>query len=552
MDVDASGRWLLEDGNGETWTFAGDVPAPWQSTDIGAVGQAGSASQPMGNSWFYVNGSGGDIWGTSDAFQFTSQALDGDGDLVARLDGEQNTSPYAKAGLMLRQSLDADSAHVIFDRKPDGAYEFMTRSAAGAQTTFIASASGAMTFMRLSRAGNTVTASLSVDAQAWSLVGSTTFVTGPVLAGLAVTSHDNSALNVAVFDIVSLTPSSGGNAPLPQPWQQTDIGNTGLAGSATLTADGSFTIHAAGTDIWDRADSFHYVYAPMNGPGDVQITVNAMTNTGPYAKTGVMLRASTDPGAADVILDVKPDGGIEFMARSANGEQTSFIAGGLYGLPAVLNLRRDIAADASSTVTASVFGRASSSWQPIGTTSVALPPNALVGIAVTSHDPSTLATAEIGGVQVSRNLLDESGFEGYSIPLLGVPGWVSDNPLRSAVAKSDTSQPHSGAQNGICPTDGSGDCGIYQEIMAPASGSYLLSMFANSDRPGAYVGVNVNGQNAGYLPVDVRGFDNYGDHYCIGFQARAGDIVRVWVYSPATPGYVVIDDATLVQDFGAN
>ena len=557
MDVDASGHWLLEGGNGETWLFAGDVPAPWQSTDIGAVGQAGSASQALGTSGFYVNGSGADIWGTSDAFQFTSQALAGDGDLIARLDQEQNTSPYTKAGLMLRQSLDADSAHVILDRKPDGVYEFMTRSATGAQTTFLASASGTLSFMRLSRTGNTVTASISVDGTAWSLVGSTTFVDGPVLAGLAVTSHDNSALNVGVFDLITLTPSSGGgggNGPLPQPWQQTDIGNTGLAGSATFTADGtngSFTIRAAGSDIWGNADSFHYVYVPMNGAGDMQITVNAITNTSPYAKAGLMLRASTDPGAAEVILDIKPDGGIEFMERTANGEQTTFIAGGLYGLPAVLNLHRDIAADGSSTVTASVFGRATSSWQTVGTTSLALPVNALAGIAVTSHDTSTLVTAAIGGVEISRNLLDESGFEGYSVPSLG-PGWVSDNPLRSAVAKSDTSQPHSGAQNGICPTDGSGDCGIYQEITAPAPGNYQLSIFANSDRTGAYVGVNVNGQNVGSLPVDVRGFDNYGDHYCVGFQAKAGDVIRVWVYSPATPGYVVVDDATLVQSFGAN
>jgi hypothetical protein len=29
------------------------------------------------------------------------------------------------------------------------------------------------------------------------------------------------------------------------------------------------------------------------------------------------------------------------------------------------------------------------------------------------------------------------------------------------------------------------------------------------------------------------------------FQASAGDTIRVWMYSPATPGYVVIDDVSL-------
>ena len=29
------------------------------------------------------------------------------------------------------------------------------------------------------------------------------------------------------------------------------------------------------------------------------------------------------------------------------------------------------------------------------------------------------------------------------------------------------------------------------------------------------------------------------------FQATAGAVIRVWMYSPPTPGYVVIDDVSL-------
>jgi hypothetical protein len=197
-----------------------------------------------------------------------------------------------------------------------------------------------------------------------------------------------------------------------------------------------------------------------------------------------------------------------------------------------------------------VFDRAGSSWQIVGTTSVTLPVNALVGLAVTSHDTSAVNTATIDGVLLTRNLLDESGFEGYAVPSLGPPGWVSDNPLRTAIARSETNQPHGGAQNGACETDGTRDCGIYQDITAPVTGQYVFSVFANSDRTGSLVGVNVNGQKTGPAPVAVRGFDNYGDEYVLGFHCVAGDTIRVWLYSPATPGYAVIDDATLVQYFG--
>jgi len=34
--------------------------------------------------------------------------------------------------------------------------------------------------------------------------------------------------------------------------------------------------------------------------------------------------------------------------------------------------------------------------------------------------------------------------------------------------------------------------------------------------------------------------------------ARAGDVIRVWMYSPATPGYVVIDDVVLTPSAAPN
>ena len=49
------------------------VPAPWASTDIGAVGLAGSAAENGGQ--FAVYGSGADIWGSADAFHYVSPRL---------------------------------------------------------------------------------------------------------------------------------------------------------------------------------------------------------------------------------------------------------------------------------------------------------------------------------------------------------------------------------------------------------------------------------------------------------------------------------------------
>ena len=144
------------------------------------------------------------------------------------------------------------------------------------------------------------------------------------------------------------------------------------------------------------------------------------------------------------------------------------------------------------------------------------------------------------------NLLEKSGFEEYTPPALGVPGWVSD-PTRETPAYSATDQPYSGANNGVCMTSDPVDCGIYQEVTAPSTGAYMLTFYATADRDGGLVGANVNGDLAASGPVEARGFRNYGAPYTMTFQATAGDTIRVWMYSPAISGYVAIDDVSLIR-----
>ena len=92
---------------------------------------------------------------------------------------------------------------------------------------------------------------------------------------------------------------------------------------------------------------------------------------------------------------------------------------------------------------------------------------------------------------------------------------------------------------------------MFQDVIAPANGVYVFRVFANADRTGGVIGVDINGAPAGSRQVPVRGFHNYGvDPLAVGFHANEGDTIHVWMYSPAIPGYVVIDDASLVQDFG--
>src|SRR5207237_1261074 len=75
------------------------LPAGWQTTDVGAVGKSGSASEAGGT--FTIAGAGADIWGTADAFRYGYRLLAADGSIVARVASVQNVNTWTKAGVMI-------------------------------------------------------------------------------------------------------------------------------------------------------------------------------------------------------------------------------------------------------------------------------------------------------------------------------------------------------------------------------------------------------------------------------------------------------------------
>jgi regulation of enolase protein 1 (concanavalin A-like superfamily) len=211
------------------------LPTPWLTQDIGSVGLVGSASHSSGR--FTVAGAGADIWGTADAFRFVYQPLTADGQIVARVTSMQNTHSYAKAGVMIRQSLTADSAHALVNLIPSGQIEFLARPSAAASTVLVAMTSQAPpTWLKLSRSGGTIVASVSADGASWSVVGTTSIsMTSPVQIGLAVTSHTTSALNTSVFDNVTVTTGSSTQPPATPSSPTPGNGATGVALTSSLT-----------------------------------------------------------------------------------------------------------------------------------------------------------------------------------------------------------------------------------------------------------------------------------------------------------------------------
>jgi len=106
----------LRDLSGNAYAGAGrdqrdiydSVRRAWTSLDIATVGAAGTRRERRTG---HRRWSGADITARATRFNFYGATITGDGELVARVNSLDNTDRWAKAGLMLRDSLDADSPH---------------------------------------------------------------------------------------------------------------------------------------------------------------------------------------------------------------------------------------------------------------------------------------------------------------------------------------------------------------------------------------------------------------------------------------------------------
>jgi hypothetical protein len=177
----------------------------WLQSDVGGVGLAGSAS--VGATTVTVSGSGADIWDSVDAFRFVYQPWSGDGVFVTRVASLDYTDPWAKAGVMFRESLAANARHAFVFLTPACGVNFHTRTATGGMTSLInGPRMGAPYWLKLVRAGNTFTSYSSADGTNWTQLGAQTVVMNADLyVGFAVTAHTNSVRTIAVFDQILIT-----------------------------------------------------------------------------------------------------------------------------------------------------------------------------------------------------------------------------------------------------------------------------------------------------------------------------------------------------------
>lgn len=193
----------------------GPLPGTWMSQDVGFVGQLGTAS--FSNGVYTLEGGGQDIYGEADGFRYVYQPMpDGDVTITAHVAAIKKTGDgWAKAGVMMRASLDPKAPHVLMTllgNPPapwDGVYAQLIfrdgKTPLGQALSVAADATKAKpSWVRLKRASNIVTGFYSVDGKTWfdGSRGAVAVPPGMAYIGLALSANTTQALNTATFDSV--------------------------------------------------------------------------------------------------------------------------------------------------------------------------------------------------------------------------------------------------------------------------------------------------------------------------------------------------------------
>lgn len=358
------------------------LPLPWRNGDIGSP-RAGLAS--LSGGVFTTAASGTDIWNNSDSFHYVYQPVNGNVTITAQVTSLDATNPWAKAGVMIRDGLGADAKNALIAITAANGVTFQRRIAtAGVSTSNQQTGAAAPYWVRLVRSGNLLTSFYSTNGSSWTQLGSETIaLTNQVYVGLAHTSHDATLTGLAKFANVSVQTSA---------WVNRDIGSP-LAGSATVSGS-TVTTRAAGDDIWNAADNFHFVYQPLTGDGALVAQVGALDATDGWAKAGVMIRDGLAANAKNALIAITSANGATFQRRTTAGAISTSINQAGITTPYWVKISRN------GNLLRGYTSANGIDWTAVGNDTISLGSEVYIGLAHTSHN-----TAQVGNATFNQVVL---------------------------------------------------------------------------------------------------------------------------------------------------
>jgi hypothetical protein len=213
--------------------------------------------------------------------------------------------------------------------------------------------------------------------------------------------YDNNKQGVSKYSEVTLTLDT------VRDWTLDGVGELSLwfrgysaeVGSFAEGPTGTYTMVGSGADIWNEADEFHYAYKTLTGVGSIVARVQSVENTNTWAKAGVMIRETLEPGSKHASMVVTPAQGVSFQRRiSADGASTDTTTADIVA-PQWIKIERDLSGNFTASYSAN-----GSTWTQLGTENIQMSAMVNIGLAVTSHDADLACQAVITNVTATGNV----------------------------------------------------------------------------------------------------------------------------------------------------
>jgi len=271
------------------------------------------AENPAGT--YTMSASGLDVWELNDQFRYAYKRLSGNGSIIARVVDVENTNEWAKAGVMIRESLDDYSVHAFMCVTPAGRSAFQNRPIIGGDSFTASSDANNVTtpvWVKIVRQVHQFSGYYSTDGTNWIRQQPTESAddTSPnpqiiamptdVYIGLAHTSHNINLIGTSVFSDVKTAGNVTGD------WQVATIGTeTGANDAQPLYLTVEDTGHTV--KVIEHPDNPNAVLATEWQQWDIPLSVltDAGVNLNDVEKLYIGIGSQTNPqdGTGKVYFD---------------------------------------------------------------------------------------------------------------------------------------------------------------------------------------------------------------------------------------------------------
>jgi hypothetical protein len=217
-------------------------------------------------------------------------------------------------------------------------------------------------------------------------------------------SYDNNKEGYARYSEAEMTLS------YPRNWTEEDVVELSLwfigfppyVGGFTEGPAGTYTMTAAGSDIWDASDEFHFAYKEISGAASIQAQVLSVGHTDDWAKAGVMIRDSLDPNSAHAMVAITPANGVWFGRRVAAGESSTSTKDPNVAAPQWVKLERSLGG-----LVRAYYSADGSTWTSFGSPEpITMKMPVYIGLALTSHNPDATCEASFTNVSFPDTNID--------------------------------------------------------------------------------------------------------------------------------------------------